>query len=50
MMQGSHIRLKAVINGFLGDDDRIYKMQTEYYVAETVTEIEALLSAIDQSN
>ena len=43
LMPGSEIILKPVINGFLGDNDRIYKFQNTHHVAETVDEIERLI-------
>jgi hypothetical protein len=44
--KGSLVRLKPVISGFLGDDDRIYRTQVEYDVAETCEEIELSITKL----
>lgn len=42
-MPGSRITLKPVVSGFLGDDDRIYRTQSEHIVAESVEQIARLM-------
>ena len=43
MHKGSEITMKPVVNGFIGDDDLIYKMQNRHWVSESVEEIDALI-------
>lgn len=47
---GSLITMKPVINGFLGDDDRIYKYQTTHHVAESVNQVAELIASAHEAD
>jgi len=49
-MHGSRITMKPVVSGFTGDDDRIYRTQTEHFVKESAEEITKLASGFVLAN
>jgi len=47
MHKGAEITMKPVINGFLGDDDRLYKFQNTHWVSQSVGEVLELIRSAE---